>query len=164
VFEKMILSGKYFVLIAVVASWLAALTTFLWGAFHLIEIIQEFIQGAASGHIPTETGIGMISVVDGFLIGTVLYIIAVGLYELFIGRLDVAPWLIIKNLDDLKQKLQSVIIMIMAVLFLSELARWQNPAETLMFALAISVVIAALTYFGKSKGNEPKVGAEDNKG
>ncbi len=162
-FQKIIVSGKYFVLIAVVASWLAALATFIWGGFHLYEIISHALHVAAGGVFPKETGIAMIEVVDGFLIGTVLYIISVGLYELFIGSLDVPKWLIIKTLDDLKTKLQSVVIMVLAVLFLSKVAAWEDPAETLMFAIAIAVVIAALTYFGSSRDKKAQLAPKDNK-
>lgn len=140
--------------IAVIASFIASFMTFLWGAIRLVENGIIFGRGAMEGHIGDEIGINMIAVVDAFLLGTILYIFAVGLYELFIGELKVPAWLVIRSLDDLKAKLQSVIIMIMAVLFLEHLAEWQNPLETLMFGAAVSIVTIALVFYGTSKKEE----------
>ena len=150
-FRRIIESGRYFVYIAVVSSFIAALITFLWGAIRLMENAVEFARGAVQGEMGSEIGISMIAVVDAFLLGTILYIFAVGLYELFIGNLKVPDWLVIDNLDDLKAKLQSVIIMIMAVLFLEHLAEWQRPLETLMFGGAIAAVTVALVLYSSSK-------------
>jgi uncharacterized membrane protein YqhA len=49
---------------------------------------------------------------------TVFYIIALGLYELFVDdRVELPQWLIIRNIDDLKNKLAGVVVVVMAVLF-----------------------------------------------
>lgn len=161
-FRRAIEGGRFFVYIAVVSSFIASFITFLWGAVRLIENSLAFGRGALDGHIGAEIGINMIAVVDAFLLGTILYIFAVGLYELFIGKLKVPAWLVINNLDDLKAKLQSVIIMIMAVLFLEHLAEWERPLETLMFGAAIAVVTLALVFYSSSK--KPENAAEKRKG
>jgi uncharacterized membrane protein YqhA len=93
-----------------------------------------------------------IAVMDVFLIATALLIFSLGLYELFIGKLDLPKWLAIRNLDDLKDKLRGVIIFVMTVTFLEHLVLWQDAVATLKFAGAIAVVIVALVIsarFGK---------------
>jgi len=103
--------------------------------------------------------VAFIEVVDVFLLATVLYIIAVGLYELFIGELQLPSWLVIKNLDDLKGQLISVVVAVLAVLFLGTIVGSKNESP-LVLGLAISPMIVALTLFLSykttkgSKGND----------
>jgi uncharacterized membrane protein YqhA len=88
---------------------------------------------------------------DVFLIATVLFIFAVGIYELFIGKLKLPDWLEIHNLHGLKVKISSVVIMVMGIIFLKHLVEWQDPQGTLFFGLGVAVVSAALiafSYFG----------------
>ena len=69
----------------------------------------------------------MIEVIDLYLIGTVFYITALGLYELFIDDQVPTPgWLHITHLNDLKGKLLGVAVVIMAVLFLGHLVSWDG--------------------------------------
>lgn len=146
-FARLMENGRFLIYIAVVSSFVASVITFLWGALRLAQNIGIFAQGVAGRQIEDAVGINMIAVVDAFLLGTILYIFAVGLYELFIGDLDVPDWLEIHSLDDLKGKLLSVIIMIMAVLFLEHLAEWTDPLPTLAFGGAIAIVTFALVFY-----------------
>ena len=53
---------------------------------------------------------------DFFLLSIVLYIMSVGLYSLFIDdKIEMPSWLEIHTLDDLKEKLVSVIVVVMGV-------------------------------------------------
>ena len=70
---------------------------------------------------------------DIFLIATVLFIFAMGMYELFIEKINLPEWLIINNLHDLKAKLSSVIILVMGITFLKHLVEWTDPQGTLYF-------------------------------
>ncbi|EFJ29558.1 hypothetical protein SELMODRAFT_91594, partial [Selaginella moellendorffii] len=63
--------------------------------------------------------------VDVYLVGTVMLIFGMGLYELFVASLDVpggycmegsrTTWLEIRSLDELKTKLGHVIVMVLLV-------------------------------------------------
>ena len=82
------------------------------------------------------------------MLAVVLYIMAVGLYELFIDdNLDLPAWLVIHNLEDLKEKLVGVVIVVLAVFFLGRVIESQEPLEVLYLGVGISAVIAALSYF-----------------
>ena len=99
---------------------------------------------------------------DLFLLGTVFYIIALGLYELFIDtNIRVPSWLEIKTLDDLKDKLIGVVIVVLAVLFLGQVVSWNGQKDLLGYGVAIALVIAALTYFLRLKiGTKSQAGAK----
>ena len=71
-----------------------------------------------------------------------------GLYELFVDdTLDLPHWLQIHTLDDLKNKLTSVIIVVMGVIFLSQVVKWDGERDLIRLGIPIAVVIAALTWF-----------------
>lgn len=92
--------------------------------------------------------VGFIEVADIFLLAVVLYIMAVGLYELFIDDdLELPGWLVIHDLDDLKEKLVGVVIVVLAVFFLGRVIEAENPIEVLYLGGGIALVIAALSYF-----------------
>jgi len=105
---------------------------------------------------PTQTeGLyDLIAVMDIFLIATALYIFAVGLYALFIGKVDLPQWFECGSLHDLKVALSRVIILVMAVTFLEHLVDWKNASETLMFAAAIAIIMLSLIAYGRLTGQK----------
>jgi uncharacterized membrane protein YqhA len=124
---------------------LAATVAFVLGMIQSVEALLElFSHFSADGGMDT---IPLLEIMDIFLIATVLLIFAVGMYELFIGKLALPDWLIIKNLHDLKVKLSSVVIMVMGIVFLKHLVQWQDPQGTLFFGLAVAIVSGALIAF-----------------
>ena len=82
--------------------------------------------------------------IDFFLLGTVLYIIAMGLYELFIDdKLPMPKWLHIESLDNLKEKLVTVIIVMLAASFLGEVVEWTGGNDIFYLGAAIALLIGA---------------------
>lgn len=99
--------------------------------------------------------LGFIETVDLFLLATVFYIIALGLYELFIDAdIKVPAWLEVKSIDDLKVKLIVVIVMTLAVLFLGKIISWDGKSDLMGFGIAIGAVVFSLSYFIGKKEKE----------
>ncbi len=87
-----------------------------------------------------------VELTDLFLVGTVLYIVALGLYELFVDpEIPVPDWLHVDNLDDLKSKLVGVIIVLLGVNFLVAVVDWDGSRDIVAFGGAIAVVIIMLS-------------------
>jgi uncharacterized membrane protein YqhA len=86
---------------------------------------------------------------DKFLIAVGLYIFAVGLYELFIGNLVLPAWLMVKTLHEVKSRLSSIIILVMAIVFLEHLVEWNDPQATLFYGIAVAVVAGGLIAFSQ---------------
>ena len=94
-----------------------------------------------------EILIKFIEAIALYLIGVVLLIFSFGIYELFISKIDVARLdesvtiLEIKDLDELKNKIIKVIIMVLIVSFFSKILQsseeYDTPLEMLYFALSI---------------------------
>ncbi len=148
-FHRILSNSRFVVFIAVVCSFMAALTVLLYGAAQTLNTIGEAIlSGSASSKGAKHLVLSFVEVIDLFLLATVFYIIALGLYELFIDdRIHVPEWLEIHNLDDLKNRLTSVVVVLLSVLFLGQVVQWDGTTNILPFGLSIALVIAALTYF-----------------
>nr|WP_209019398.1 YqhA family protein [Chlorobaculum sp. 24CR] len=151
--QKLLSSSRYLVLIAVLGSFFAALTLLVYGGVSVFQIIADAIMHAEiSGKTGKLLVLGFIEAIDLFLLGTVFFIISLGLYELFIDdTLPLPDWLVIHTLDDLKNKLIGVIVVVMAVVFLGHVIKWHGEQELIWLGGAIALVTAGLTYFVGSK-------------
>ena len=151
-------ASRFMVMLAVIGALLAATTLIVYGVLETIQLITQTIQ---SGEVTRKAAKGLalefIEIVDLFLLGTVFYIIAIGLYELFIDTdVKLPEWLTINNLDDLKNKLIAVVIVVLGVLFLGQVVSWDGKTDLLGYGIAIALVIAALTYFLAQKSGGKK--------
>ena len=155
-FENLLWKSRLIILLAVVFGVLASAALFLTGSFEIWHTITHIIS--PENHEPdySKLLIGIIGAIDLYLIGIVLLIFSFGIYELFISEIDPARGeegrehniLEISSLDELKNKLLKVIIMVLIVTFFKTVlsARFQTPPEILCFALAI-LAVAVCSYF-----------------
>jgi uncharacterized membrane protein YqhA len=148
---RLLESSRFVALIGIFSLIVLAITCFAWGALKAANAVMLIVLSL--GRDP-DIAVALIGVVDVFLIATVLFVVGVSLYEMFIGDLHVPEWMVAHNLYELKSKLSGVIILVMAMKFLEKLWDWKAPQDTLYFALAISVVSAvlvAMSYLNKGK-------------
>lgn len=147
-FHKLLSSTRYVTLIAVIGSLIAGIASMLFGAYRIGMIILELFRHTVNDKSAKLLSVDFIEVIDLFLIGTVFYIIALGLFELFIDdRLELPSWLVVHNLDDLKSKLINGVVVVMTVNFLGVLVSWDGKTDLLAYGASIALVIAALTFF-----------------
>ena len=151
--SRFLASSRYLVMIAVIGSFLSATAILVYGGIEVILLIGDaFFSGKIDGKVAKSLLVSFIEIVDLFLLGTVIYIIAIGLYELFIDdQIRLPDWLEIHTLDDLKDKLIGVIVVVLAVLFLGQIVAWDGQRDLLSYGVSIALVIAALTYFLRGK-------------
>ena len=148
-FLRVLSTSRYLIFLAVIAILAAATSLLIYGVWETFGIIRSILDPALTGPKGSKALVlAFIEVTDLFLLATVLYVIAIGLFELFVDdRLDLPNWLEIRNLDDLKQKLIGVMIVVMGVVFLGQVVTWDGQRDLLGYGGGIAVVIAALTYF-----------------
>lgn len=144
-----ILAGSRFLsLIAVTVSLAAATLLAVYGALLFIDFVQHVIEAGTVSTQEAKLLVGeMIELVDLLLLSTVLYVVAVGLYELFIDDLPLPGWLTVNNLDELKEMLTAVVIVVIGVSFLGEVVIWDGQRDLQGFGIGVAAVVAALTYF-----------------
>jgi Predicted membrane protein len=93
-----------------------------------------------------------ISAIDLFMVAVVMFVMGIGLFELFVDRdqsIDYPHWLRIQDLNDLKEKLIAAAVVVIVITFLKHIVMWENPLETLYFGGSIALVIVAITFFSK---------------
>ncbi len=141
--------SRLLVLLAVVGSFISSATLMVFGVLRALGVIINLISRAGDGLL-TEEKYGKelmaqsIAIVDMFLMGTVMFIVAAGLYQLFIdSRTSLPGWLRIRSLDDLKSLLTGVIIVALLVTFLGSAVAWDTGVDILALGLAIGAVVLA---------------------
>ena len=141
--------SKYLALVGVIALLFAAIAAFAWGTFKTVNTI--FLVFSSMGRDKAIT-VELIEIVDSFLVATAVLIFATSLYELFIDKLDLPEWMLAHNLYELKTKLSSMIVLVMAVKFLEKLLDVKDANALLQIGIAtalMSAVLIAFGYFGK---------------
>jgi uncharacterized membrane protein YqhA len=165
-FEWLLWNSRLVVLVAVVASLVVAMIIFFLTTIDVWILVTHLGPYASLGAeerlaFRTETIAAVVEVVDGYLVATIMLIFGLGLYELFVSRIDAAEGsefaqrvLLIRSLDDLKDRLAKLVLLILVVKFFEHALtlKYERPLELLQLAGGILLVSLAL-YFtaGKSK-------------
>ena len=142
-------SLRYVILIAVIALLIATLAVFIYGLISTIVIVFEtFSHGHYGAEGARTLSVELIEMIDLFLLGTILFMTAVGMHELFVdpGLKELIPeWMSVSSLDQLKFNLLAVVVVLLAVLFLGIAASYELTSDVNIFdyGAAVALVIAA---------------------
>lgn len=140
---RVIAASRYLILLPIIGLVITASAMFIFGGLGLLSFLWERFDHLADDH---ESVIGVVEYIHFFLIGTVLYITAVGFYQLFIQAINVPEWLKIDSTDELETSLIGVSVVVLAVNFLG-IAISQTEEEVLRYGAGIALPIAALGVF-----------------
>jgi uncharacterized membrane protein YqhA len=150
---RLLAATRFVVLVPVLCIFIATVVLIVYGTVATFAEIAAALSAGVNTKGAKALLLRFIELVDIFLLSTVMYVIAVGLYELFIAEIPGMPeWLVIKDLDALKQKLIGVVIVVLGVLFLGQVISYDGQSNLLIPGGAIALVIAALSYFTSIKG------------
>ena len=139
IFEKALWNSRFVVILAVVSSLFTAFAMFymatvdtFYTIHHLANYASSGMDIAARASLREEKITQIVELKDGFLLPSDLFICSMGLYELFISKIDAAEGsetsgnvLHISSLDDLKNRLAKVILMILIVNFFEQVLKMQ---------------------------------------
>ena len=161
-FEGAIWNSRFVVLLAVVFGLIGAIILFvvasmdIWQvAVNTYQVILHIVPHPKTFHEDIVAGI--IGAVDLYLIAVVMFIFSFGLYELFISDIDQAEGnngsklLAIHSIDELKDKIAKVIVMVLVVNFFQRVLHttFSTPLEMLYFALSIAALAIGLNFLSK---------------
>ena len=150
-FENALWSTRFIVLISVVLSIISSIILFLLGGWDIIQAII-YKNPLLNNDIETNNELlfNIISSIDLFLIGIVLLIFGFGVYELFISEINFAKdkfadsTLKINSLDQLKNKIIKVIIIVLIVKFFEKVLKlshnFTTPKDLIFFSLSILAI------------------------
>lgn len=171
-FEGLLWNSRLVVIAAVVASLLTSIGVFYVAtvdAYYMLSHLAEYASPALGVEARSDLRASLIThvveIVDGYLLATVLLIFSLGLYELFISKIEAAEGgeisskvLVINSLDDLKARLSKVILMILIVKFFEHAIsmNFDNPMQLLYLAGGIALIGLALYLSHASEAGHGK--------
>src|SRR3990167_7542171 len=175
-FEGALWNSRFMILTAVIGSLLAGVAIFYMATVDVVSLFGHALHYAdfsltaeARKALHDSTVSHIVEVVDGYLLATVMLIFSLGLYELFISDIDQAHGskassrvLVIRDLDDLKNRLAKVIVMIMIVTLFEHALKMQitSPADLLNFGGSIALIGLALFLMHKGESHNVDQGKE----
>lgn len=113
-----------------------------------VVMVSTLVDAVTGGLGQKALVSAMVQEADTALLATVLYVVALGLFSLFVDdSIPMPSWLRIVTLSDLKELLASVVIVVLAVLFLGLALTWDGSDNLLVPGLSIAAVIFALAVF-----------------
>jgi len=150
--STLLLKSRYLILLPILGLALAAAVFFVLGGIGLIRLLYESVLAvlnSAPGAHKLDQGQFIYEVVEyvhTFLIGTVLYITAVGFYQLFIQEISFPSWLKIESTEELETNLIGVTVVVLAVNFMGAIFAG-GTSNVLQYGAGIALPIAALGLF-----------------
>jgi uncharacterized membrane protein YqhA len=152
----------------VIALLIGSLAAFYLGAMSIYEAFLQ-VSSAQSSHSAVETNkviVYLISSIDEFLLGIIMIIISLGIYELFISKLDVIEnededlpypkWLTFHSLEELKAVLTKVIVIILMVYFFKSVVMMTFDTPLSILYLSIGIILIALANYLSHKPHTEK--------
>jgi uncharacterized membrane protein YqhA len=165
--ESLLWNSRLVVLVPVLASMLLSFGAFivttvdavvlLW---HMISYLDPALNDTARDAVRLVIISDVVTVIDGYLLAAILFIFALGLYELFINKINeaegsefAARLLLIRSLDDLKDRLANVILLIIIVKFFQQTLslKYSTVNDLLNLAIGIILIAGALFLSGRAK-------------
>ncbi len=162
-FEGSLWRSRLVVVLAVVFAMIGAFILFVVASYDIVMIAIKTYKFFFEHFHPAnfhELLIGkIIGAIDLYLIAVVLLIFAFGIYELFISQIDDAEnsevgskILAIHSLDELKDKLGKVVVMVLIVGFFKRVMHMNFDTPLQMLYLAGSILALALALYYMHKG------------
>jgi uncharacterized membrane protein YqhA len=151
--SKILGPARYIAIIAVIGLLITSVATFGWSIARTVLFVDDLVQGKWRSD---EQVVSLLKTIDTYLLALVQFIIVIGLYELFIGELDVPQWLKIDSLDDLKKSIIDILVIFVAVKGIEGLLKQKDPLDALTFVGASASLILVLTLFRVAKVADKK--------
>lgn len=161
IFENVLWNSRFFVLLAVICSMLGGISLFVVASADVFGVVGDVFNTYTNHLHPEhfhETVVsGLIGAIDLYLMAIVMFIFGFGLYELFISDIDIAKTsaaskiLEIHSLDELKDKLAKVIVMVLVVSFFQRVlhTQYNGALEMLYFSGSILLLSTGLYFLHK---------------
>jgi len=171
-FEKMLYLSRFLSLFAVVGSLVSAIVLFVFGTMNVYVAFKNFLNnptGANHSDLASLLTV-FVSSVDVYLFAMVLIIFGMGVYELFISKMDPVEtkfdtrpsWLRITSIDDLKSSLGKVILMVLIVsVFEHSLSIDYDKSVDLVYGSVAVVLVALALYVTHLSNHKSKTEKKD---
>ncbi|MCD8212590.1 MAG: YqhA family protein [Campylobacter sp.] len=163
IFEKILLSSNSFTILPVIFGLLGAIVLFIIASYDILVVLGDvyayFFKGIHPENFHSDVVGEVVGAIDLYLMALVLYIFSFGIYELFISEIEIlnnskqSKVLEVHSLDELKDKIGKVIIMVLIVNFFQRVlhASFNTPLEMIYLALSILALCLGLYFLHKGE-------------
>jgi uncharacterized membrane protein YqhA len=101
-------------------------------------IYHAFAETSFDMNGAKHLAVELIELTDFFLLGMVLYVVSIGMYQLFINPdVPVPGWMHVNSLNDLKTQFLNVIVVLLAVTFLGSIIYSGGALSAIIIALSL---------------------------
>lgn len=156
-FEGALWRSRFLVIMAVISSLFGSMVLFVIGSLDMVDVLMKtwgyYILNDHSYDLHAKVVGELIGAIDLYLIAVVLLLFSFGIYELFVSQIDEAKEsessqiLEIHSLDELKDKIAKVIIMVLVVKYFQMVLDMQFNGALEMMYLAASILGLSLALF-----------------
>ncbi|KAL3743821.1 hypothetical protein ACJRO7_019000 [Eucalyptus globulus] len=172
--ERVIYACRFMTLLGVSGSLVGSLLCFIKGCTYVTQSFMGYFVNRS------KVIFLLVEAIDVYLLGTVMLVFGMGLYELFVSNLDIAKsvsgegnqqtsnlfglftlkerpkWLEIKSVNELKTKLGHVIVMLLLIgLFeKSKKAAIHTPFDLLCFSASVLLSSGCLYLLSRLNGSK----------
>lgn len=163
IFESILWNSRLITITSVVFSMLGAIILFIVGSLDvwnvLVQIWDMLVHHVHPEYLHEDVVANIIGAIDLYLIAIVLLIFSLGVYELFISKIDDAEGevnasvLQIHSLDQLKDKIAKVIVMVLIVNFFQRVLHTEYNGAIEMLYFSGSILLLALALYFLHKGD-----------
>ncbi|KAK1403035.1 Tetratricopeptide repeat-like superfamily protein [Heracleum sosnowskyi] len=172
--EKVIYGCRFLAILAVLGSLVGSFLCFIKGCAYVVASFGEYMVNRS------KVIVLLLEAIDVYLLGTVMLVFGMGLYELFISNLDMEKykldrrnsprsnllglftlkerprWLEIKSVNALKTKLGHVIVMLLLIGLLEKSKKALIISSTDLLCFSASILLSSGCLFLLSKLNGSK--------
>lgn len=159
VIERILWTSRLVVIVPVVFSLLVAIALFYATTLDAVSLISRMIGYGALTDSERSVQrvqyiIELVSMIDNYLLAALLILFALGLYELYINKISTIEnsefagrLLLIKSFDDLKDRLASVVLLILVVKFFQQALSLKYTSVTDLLLLSAGVALVGIALF-----------------
>lgn len=164
-FSGFLWSSRLITYLAVIFSLIGGMILFVIASYDIYNvgvIVFKFFFGSYSHeNFHADVVANIIGAIDLYLMAIVMLIFSFGIYELFIGEIKnvendkSSKILEIHSLDQLKDKVAKVIVMVLIVNFFQRIMHldFSSGIDMLYFAISILALCLGLYFLGKGSNH-----------
>ena len=140
-------ASRHVVVIAILGCLVMFAAVTIYGAIGVALAVREMTRNGPSFAVAATVTVSAFKILDMFLLGAILYIVALGLGALFLNTETALPaWFEVRELQDLKVILSQSVIVVMLVAFLGDVLEWEQGSDILFVGGGVALVIAAVAF------------------
>ncbi|MFN0026640.1 MAG: YqhA family protein [Acidimicrobiales bacterium] len=135
---------RFVALVAVGGLLSTTLATFGLALAKTVKLSRDLLNDGWADELAV---VAVLEAVDSYLLALVQLIVALGLFELFIGDLDLPDWLEIRSLEDLKKPILDVLVVFVAIKSIERYLVEERALDALVSVAGGALLILSLTAF-----------------